>query len=232
MAYVAPNTVLALSTLSAATWNQDVVANVIDIESRLPTGAVQLYAGASAPSNWLLCNGAETLISGYAALYAVCSTTYGSLTNGSGGVGTTHFRLPDLRGRVPIGAGAGTGLTVRTIGATTGVETHPLSTAELASHTHTGPNHVHTGTVDSAGNHSHDAAADQGFLGGYNGEGSAYIVTGGAGWGIFSNTADAGAHQHTFTTGYAGTGATGSEGNGTAHNNIQPSLALTYIIKT
>lgn len=203
MAYVAPNTVLALSTLSAATWNQDVVANVIDIESRLPTGAVQLYAGASAPSNWLLCNGAETLISGYAALYAVCSTTYGSLTNGSGGVGTTHFRLPDLRGRVPIGAGAGTGLTVRTIGATAGTETHPLSITEM-------PSHDHGGVTASS-----DASSPT-FLKDQSGGGN-------VGWVAGNHMSSAGtAHTHTVA----------SQGNGTAHNNIQPSLALTYIIKT
>ena len=194
MAYVAPSTVSALSTLSAATWHQDVVANVIDINSRLPTGAVQLYAGASAPSNWLLCNGAETLISGYAALYAVCSTTYGALTNGSGGVGTTHFRLPDLRGRVPIGAGAGTGLTVRTIGATAGEETHTLTTAEMPSHTHT-PN------------------------------GNPQFLT----WDGATLTVAVGGLNATATGSPTTTGITGGD---VAHNNIQPVLALSYIIKT
>lgn len=194
MAYVAPSTVSALSTLTAAKWNQDVVANVIDINSRLPTGAVQLYAGATAPSNWLLCDGTETAISGYAALYAVCSTTYGSLTNGSGGAGTTHFRLPDLRGRVPIGAGAGTGLTVRTIGATAGAETVTLSSAEI-------PAHTHPYTLD------------------YSNTGTAGGSTGLPGTGSSPNAS--------FPT-----NTSSNTGGGGAHNNIQPVLALSYIIKT
>lgn len=194
MAYVAPSTVSALSTLSAATWNQDVVANVIDINSRLPTGALQMYAGATAPSNWLLCDGTETLISGYAALYAVCSTTYGDLTNGSAAPGTTHFRLPDLRGRVPIGAGAGAGLTVRALGAYLGTETVTLSSGEIPAHTHP-------------------------YTLAYSGTGTAGGNTGIPGTGS--------APDASFPTN------TGSNtGGGGAHNNIQPVLALSYIIKT
>lgn len=194
MAYVAPSTVLALSTLTAAKWNQDVVANVIDINSRLPTGALQMYAGATAPSNWLLCDGAETAISGYAALYAVCSTTYGSLTNGSGVAGTTHFRLPDLRGRVPIGAGTGTGLTARTLGVPAGAETVTLSSAEI-------PAHTHPYTLD------------------YSNTGTTGGSTGLPGTGSSPNAS--------FPT-----NTSSNTGGGGAHNNIQPVLALSYIIKT
>lgn len=188
MAYVAPNTVLALSTLSAATWNQDVVANVIDIESRLPTGAVQMYAGAAAPSNWLLCNGAAVSRTTYSALFAVCSTTYGV------GDGSTTFNLPDMRGRVPIGAGTGTGLTARTLGATAGTETHTLSIAEMPSHTHT-PN------------------------------GESQFLT----WNGSTLTLLGGGSNATATGSPTTTGSTGTDG---AHNNIQPVLALSYIIKT
>ena len=111
----------------------------------IPVGAVEAFAGSSAPNGWLLCNGAETAISAYPALYSVLSTTYGILTNGAGTntAGTTHFRLPDLRGRVPMGAGTGnqqgtqgsgaiyggTALTARTAGQFGGDE-------RLQSHSH------------------------------------------------------------------------------------------------
>lgn len=53
------------------------------------------------------------------------------------GNGTTTFNVPDLRGRGPLGDGAGTSLTQRSLGASGGEESHALVTAELAAHTHT-----------------------------------------------------------------------------------------------
>jgi microcystin-dependent protein len=70
-----------------------------------PVGSLQAFAGANAPTGWLLCDGSQQPIATYPELYSVLSTTYGALTNGSGGAGSTHFRVPDLRGRMPIGAG-------------------------------------------------------------------------------------------------------------------------------
>ncbi len=70
--------------------------------------------------------------------------TYPDLFNALGGASSpwglpdgTHFNVPDLRGRGPIGAGTGVGLTGRTLGTVNiGEETHQLTVAELASHTH------------------------------------------------------------------------------------------------
>lgn len=80
-------------------------AQFVNAVSPNPVGSLQAYAGASAPTGWLLCDGGQTLITAYPELYSVLGTTYGALTNGSGGAGSTHFRVPDLRGRMPIGAG-------------------------------------------------------------------------------------------------------------------------------
>jgi microcystin-dependent protein len=66
---------------------------------------LQAFAGANAPTGWLLCDGSQQPIATYPELYSVLSTTYGALTNGSGGAGSSHFRVPDLRGRTPVGAG-------------------------------------------------------------------------------------------------------------------------------
>lgn len=65
----------------------------------VPTGAILPYGGATAPSNFLLCNGSAVSRTTYADLFAVTSTTYGV------GNGTTTFNLPDLRSSFPLGFG-------------------------------------------------------------------------------------------------------------------------------
>lgn len=96
-----------------------------------PTGMVSPYAGFTAPTSWLLCDGSAVSRTTYAALFAITSTTYGA------GNGTTTFNLPDLRGRVPVGKSADTEFDV--LGETGGEKTHVLTEAELAAHTHTVP---------------------------------------------------------------------------------------------
>jgi microcystin-dependent protein len=71
----------------------------------VPAGAVQAFAMNSAPTGWLAADGNEYDKTGtYAALFAAIGTTYGE-TNGSGGAGTSHFRVPDLRGYFVRGSG-------------------------------------------------------------------------------------------------------------------------------
>jgi microcystin-dependent protein len=102
----------------------------------LPPGMIAPYAGASAPTGWLLCDGttgkdsvADTTL---AALYAVIGTTYG-------GTGADDFDLPDLRERVPVGYKSGG--TFDPIGDTGGEETHLLTGPEsgIAAHSHSVP---------------------------------------------------------------------------------------------
>lgn len=66
------------------------------------TGVITAYGGSSAPTGWLLCNGAAVSRTTYANLFAVTSTTYGV------GNGSTTFNLPNLQNRVPVGAGSAT----------------------------------------------------------------------------------------------------------------------------
>lgn len=106
----------------------------------IPDRSCQIYMDASATrTGCVALDGASYL-----------RATYPDLFNALGGASSpwglpdgTHFNVPDLRGRAPIGAGTGTGLTARTLAATVGEENHQLSVAELAAHTHaplSGPN--------------------------------------------------------------------------------------------
>jgi microcystin-dependent protein len=95
-----------------------------------PTGSVVMFAGSAAPTGWLLCDGSAVSRTTYAALFAAIGTTYGT------GDGSTTFNLPDLRGRTPVGAGAGPGLTSRALGAKFGEESHTQTAAEVGVHSH------------------------------------------------------------------------------------------------
>lgn len=66
------------------------VANLLgDTAATLGIGAIQLAVAAPA-SNWLACNGAAVSRAGYAALFALVGTTFGS------GDGSTTFNLPNI----------------------------------------------------------------------------------------------------------------------------------------
>lgn len=79
-------------------------------------GEIMLFGGNFAPRGWAFCNGQLLSIAQYSALFSLLGTTYG-------GNGQTTFALPDLRGRVPIHAGQGPGLSPRTQGEIGGSET-------------------------------------------------------------------------------------------------------------
>lgn len=79
-------------------------------------GVVKIFAGMTPPKGWKFCDGSLLLISDCPDLYSVIGTIYG-------GDGTKTFALPDLRGRVPVGSGKGSGLTHRSLGQIFGSET-------------------------------------------------------------------------------------------------------------
>jgi len=99
-------------------------------------GEIVPYYGTELPEYTLYCDGNNYLKATYPLLWAVLETEV------EAGVkvfetDANNFIVPDLRGRTLIGRGAGPGLTARTaMTANIGAETHALTTAELASHTH------------------------------------------------------------------------------------------------
>ncbi|CAM3566645.1 phage Tail Collar domain protein [Flavobacterium saliperosum S13] len=100
-------------------------------------GQIAVVAFNYAPQGWAKCEGQLMSIQQNQALFALLGTTYG-------GDGVTTFRLPDLRGRVPMGDGTGSGLTPRVLGEMSGSETNTLTIAQMPMHSHS----VNASTVD------------------------------------------------------------------------------------
>ena len=248
--FVAPSTSGNLLTSNGTTWQSSTPA----VAATVATGIVEMYAGATAPTGYLLCDGAAVSRSTYSALFAITSTTYGA------GDGSTTFNVPNLSGRMVMGAGTGTGLnasgtgapsgtaqTARTRGQWLGEETHALTTAELASHTHAntvgssagGSNSV-TGYMNSNSAHTHDVRmkADSSVVNGnfvlassgtpttYNFTSTGGTHGGGSGNGdgktVSTNT------DHTHAIGINNVAA----GGGGRHDTIPPVLVMNFIIKT
>jgi microcystin-dependent protein len=98
------------------------------IESLVPAGAVLCTARATADAGYLLCDGAAVSRTTYSKLFAAIGTAYGV------GDGTTTFNLPDLRGRTPVGAGQGSGLTARAVGQSGGGEAATIERNQMWRH--------------------------------------------------------------------------------------------------
>lgn len=183
-------------------WGTMVNENFDKIDAYIP-GVIQLYAGSSAPSGWLICNGQAVSRTTYAALFAVIGTTYGA------GNGSTTFNVPNLVNKTVRGA--------ETVGSTGGSDTVTLSTENLPAHTHGGGSL----TTESAGAHRHSLnGSDDGTNVTYVNAGTPSIPRGT----IYTSTT--GAHTHTIS------GTTDSTGSGSAVTITNPYVMLHYIIKT
>jgi microcystin-dependent protein len=120
---------LAVTPPSAS--NNTQIATTAFVQSQIqalsvpPTGSMTMWSTGTAPTGWLLCDGAAVSRTTYADLFAVISTTYGT------GNGSTTFNVPNLENRVPIGAGG-----LYSLAATGGsrdavLPTNTISTASL-----------------------------------------------------------------------------------------------------
>ena len=158
-------------------------------------GQITMFAGNFAPRGWAFCDGQLLPISQYQALFSLLGTIYG-------GDGRTTFALPDLRGRVPIHAGHGPGLTDRRQGSRSGTETVTLSEANMPAHSHdvTFIGDAEPGTSSTPGPGLVPAQASEDIYG----PGSSPV------------------NMAAFTS--------SSRGASQAHNNMQPFLVVHYII--
>ncbi len=113
--------------------NMNQMQNLIhnEITSLNPVGIISTYAGSTAPTGWLICDGSAVSRTTYADLFSAIGTTYGT------GDGSTTFNLPNLKGKVPVGYNSSDS-SFDTLGETGGEKTHTLTTSEMPSHNHDG----------------------------------------------------------------------------------------------
>jgi microcystin-dependent protein len=139
---------------SANTWGSTLNATTQKIDAQVytnqqagvPVGAVTMFVGTTAPTNWLLCQGQSLSTTTYAGLFAVIGYAFG----GSG----ANFNLPDLLNRYPIGASPSGAL-----GSTGGSFSVPIAIDNLPAHDHPASQvaHTHSGSQDA---HSHSVYQD------------------------------------------------------------------------
>lgn len=177
----------------------------------LPPGTVMAYAGSTAPTGWLLCNGQAVSRSTYANLFAAVSTTYGN------GDGSSTFNLPDTKGRTVVGVGSGADLTARSLNDRGGAETVTLTAAQsgLVGHGHGNSFGVSMENADTdhrhSADHDHPNTSSGTATGGPNGDGQHYHSPG-------SNN-----HTHTYLVGSlasAGTNRAIISASGTSSGNV------------
>lgn len=204
-----------------------------------PPGVILEFGGISAPTGFLMCDGAAVNRTTFASLFASIGTAYGA------GDGSTTFNVPNRVNRVGVGAG---GLYAR--GSTGGAATETTSSA--GAHNHTGatgshaiteaqmPSHQHAGTTDVAGSHQHQQGSESLFN---DFGGGSFVSSRVYSPGAFDNirgqnTSTAGDHSHSITTDFRGsnqghTHTISTDGN---HDHtvstISPYVASNYIIKT
>jgi microcystin-dependent protein len=174
----------------------------------MPTATVLPYAGSTAPFGYLVCAGQSVLVADYGGLHGIIGYTYG----GSG----ASFNLPDLRGRVIAGldsdsggfadrltTGSAANLNGRLLGGNNG------DPGDTGRGTNGAQEHLLTAAQSGLPSHSHTIPIQQSAGGNTPRDG---------GTGTFTETRT--------------TGTTGGTSASSAHNNVQPTIILNYIIKT
>lgn len=178
-------------------------------------GSIMLFAGNFAPREWAYCDGQLMAIATNDALFSILGTTYG-------GDGRTTFGIPDLRGRAPIGARRGPGLSNRALGQRSGQEMHTLTTLEMPSHNHLAAFQQTSGTSKIP------AVAD---TAGTDDPTNANLATPDIDNNNFLYSKEsADTHLAPGKASVTGNVTTVPTGNSQGHNNMQPYLAINYII--
>jgi microcystin-dependent protein len=163
-------------------------------------GEIIIGAFNFAPRNYALCNGQLLPISQNTALFSILGTNYG-------GNGQTTFGLPNLQGRMAIGAGQGPGLSSYQLGQAGGVPNVTLLTTQMPAHTH---------LIQGNGGDGTQASPVNNFFAGPGADRDLYTYNAG----------------NTGGTVNMNPSAVNISGGSQPHNNMMPYLALNYCIAT
>jgi len=165
----------------------------------IPVGIVRMYSSASAPTNYLICNGQAVSRTTYSALFAVIGTKYGS------GDGSTTFNLPNLSDYAfPYGSIANTSLpTTANIGGTTFDSSHTHNTTLNFSVDSGSFSHAHNISGNESVAHTHNFGNSSANAGGHSHLGQSTSVQ----------------HAHNISlTNTSGSGNTGGASGNHTHN--------------
>jgi microcystin-dependent protein len=163
-------------------------------------GQIEMFGFSFAPKNWALCNGQLMSIAQNQTLFSLLGTVYG-------GDGITTFKLPELRGRVPLGFNG-----AHPLGQSAGEPAHTLSSAEIPAHQHflRADGVTTTGITNTPANN-----LSLGRSSGVDNTGKAFNLT-------------------IYSTGTGGTalapGALGPGGGNAAHDNMMPYTVVNFCI--
>lgn len=201
----------------------------------MPIGTVILFSGATIPQNYLVCDGSAISRQTYSDLFEAIGTVYGA------GDGVDTFNIPNLLNSVPLGSS-----NTYLLGGTGGSESVSLTTDSLPSHLHVIPQHGHgNDLVIKTPSLAHSITTQPAFK--YNrantgskiysskdttlktGRGRATNMTRATNLAI----ADHPATDCTMSGGVTDCPAFDTEttGNGDAHNNMMPYIALVFLIQ-
>lgn len=167
-------------------------------------GGIYMFGGNFAIRAYALCYGQLLPIASNSALFSILGTVYG-------GDGRTTFGLPDFRGRAPIGPGNGAGLPSYALGQRGGLYQNIMNVAQMPSHNHT--------------------AATTTAIGVSTSEGSETNVNGN----YLANHPNAFNEDPTAAANLSGATSTttvGLNGGNQAQTNMQPYLAINFLICT
>ena len=180
-------------------------------------GTILPWAMNWAPIGWLPCDGRTLNVMEYQALYSLIGVTYG-------GTPSVNFKLPDLRGRVPVGMGQQPGGSNFVIGTVGGTEATTLTSNNLPPHNHalSGTVNVNVGAPANTSDPTTNTPASNTTL-------SVAHDSSDAAANIY-NTNPPTLMTATMNTSATISGSTGVTGSGQPINNVQPYQVINYII--
>jgi len=215
------------------------------IVAAMPAGAVSAFAGGTAPTGWLECNGAAVSRTTYSVLFTAIGVAHGYGNN------STTFNVPDLRGYFVRGYDHGIShdpdsstRTAAATGGATGDNVGSIQTGANVSHTHTfsatssGRSVAHTHGV-SGNTGTESATHNHNLHGGITSEGgSSFAGLAGAQYSDLTTLNESATHTHAISLTSAAetaehTHAVSGTSSTTGGNDTRPvNISMMYIIKT